>query len=316
MNFFRAISNVLRFDRTNWKALALCAVAAAVFWIFNALNKEYSTNLKFPLQFAFDEARYVPVDPLPGTITVNVKGNGWDLLRKSLGYKIQHIIVDIERPAETKKIAGAALAPVVAGQIAPLLINFTVTDTLRFKIEPKASRTVRLIASLNNVSFRKGLGRTSSVTILPDSISVEGPKTIIDSLSDPVVLNVTGTRVDANFRTNVEVDLAHKQLIRRNPPVAEVMFEVGPVEEVSRQVKLKVAKAPWGMEFDKDSVQCIFQVPQKDLLRFSQDVAATFLTFKLEEMTKGEVRSYLPEIYDVPSYSVVTHVDSIKVKRY
>ncbi|HWA35222.1 MAG TPA: hypothetical protein VG737_13875 [Cyclobacteriaceae bacterium] len=316
MNFFRAISNLLRFDRTNWKALTLCAVAASVFWIFNALNKEYSTDLKFPLQFDFDNTKYIPVDPLPGTLTLNVKGIGWNLLRKRLGYKVQHIIVGIERPEETKKISGAALAPVAAGQIAPLLVNFSVTDTLRFKIESRVSRRVGLVASLDGISYKPGLGRTSAIAILPDSISVEGPKSIIDSLADPVVLHVNGDRIDANFRGNVEVDLAQKHLIRRNPPVAEVMFEVGPVEEVVRQVKLKVARAPWGTEFDKDSVRCVFQVPQKDLQRFPTDLASTFLTFEFGEMQRGEIRSYLPEIYDVPPYAEVLHIDSIKVKKY
>ncbi len=316
MNLLRAISNLLRFDRTNWKALALCVFAAAVFWIFNALNKEYSTNLKFPLQFSFDDARFIPVDPLPGTLTMNVKGKGWDLLRKSLGYKVQHIVVEIERPEETKKISGAALAPVAAGQIAPLLVNFTVTDTLRFKIESKASRRIGLTAALDGVSFKKGLGRTSAVAVLPDSISVEGPKSIIDALRDPVVLRITGDGIDANFRSNVEVDLEHKHLIKRNPPVAEVMFEVGPVEEVTRQIKLKVARAPWGTEFDRDSVQCTFRVPQKDLMRFPADVATAFITFEFAEMSKGEVRSYLPEINDVPPYAEVLRIDSIRVKKY
>ena len=82
------------------------------------------------------------------------------------------------------------------------------------------------------------------------------------------------------------------------------------------QVKLKVARAPWGTEFDKDSVKCVFQVPQKDLLRFPSDLASAFLTFEFDEMQKGEVRSYLPEIYDVPPYAEVLHIDSIKVKKY
>ena len=69
MNFFRAISDLLRFDRTNWKALALCFFAAAVFWMFNALNKNYATNLRLPLEFEFDNTKYIAVEPLPASLT-------------------------------------------------------------------------------------------------------------------------------------------------------------------------------------------------------------------------------------------------------
>ncbi len=316
MNFFRAISSLLRFDRTNWKALALCLFAASVFWIFNALNKEYSTNVSFPLRFSFDEEKFAPVDAMPEMLMLNVKGNGWDLLRKSLGYKEQEVLVTIDRPGETKKIAGAALAPIAAGQVAPLHVNFAVTDTLHFRIEPKVARKLALTADLSGVTFRKGLGRTSDVVILPDTVDVDGPKSIIESLSNPAVLHVVGNRIAANFRNSVEVDLDQKHVIRRNPPVAEIMFEVGPVQEITLPIKLKMAKAPWGIEFDMDSVRCVFQVPQKDADRFREDVSAAYVAFDFGELAKGEERSYLPTLFNTPVYADVLHIDSIRVKKY
>ena len=316
MNFFRAISNLLRFDRTNWKALALCLFAASVFWIFNALNKEYSTNVSFPLRFAFDDEKFVPVDPMPEMLTLNVKGNGWDLLRKSLGYKVQDVLIAIDRPGETKKIPGSALAPIAAGQVTPLHVNFAVTDTLHFQIEPKVARRLALVADLSGVTFRKGLGRTSDVVILPDTGDVEGPRSVIESLPNPAALHVNGNRIAANFRNSIEVDLNQKHVIRRNPPVAEVMFEVGPVEEIALPIKLKVAKAPWGIEFDMDSVRCVFRVSQKDMERFRQDVSAAYVTFDFGELAKGEVRYYLPALFNTPAYADVLHIDSIRVKKY
>ena len=153
MNFLRAISNLLRFDRTNWKALALCLFAAAIFWIFNALNKSYATNLRFPLQFEFDNTKYIPVEPLPATLTMNVSGNGWELFRKSLGLKVPSISLPLERPVDTRKIVAGTLAPIVASQIGALQVNYIVSDTLRLKIEPKILRKIKLVADLGGVTF-------------------------------------------------------------------------------------------------------------------------------------------------------------------
>ena len=316
MNFLRAISNILRFDRTNWIALALCFFAAGVFWIFNALNKNYATNLKFPLQFEFDNTKYIAVEPLPGTLVLNVSGNGWEILRKSLGVKVPSIAMTLERPVDTHKIVANTLSPIVAGQIGPLQVNYVVTDTLRLKIEPKAKRKTKLQARLKDISFRKNFGRTSPVVILPDSVSLEGPKSIIESLSDAILLNVTGSRINSNFRENVEIPVPNNELISRNPPVAEVMFEVGPMEESNRPVKLRMPKSPWGTEIEGDSVRCIFTFPQKDHERFLVDAAKLYVSFEMREIQKGETKSFLPTLNGLPSYATLLHVDSVKVKKY
>ena len=316
MNFLRAISNLLRFDRTNWKALSLCFFAAAVFWIFNALNKNYATNLRFPLQFEFDDTKYVAVEPLPGTLTLNVSGNGWEILRRSLGLKVPSISMTLERPADSRKIVAASLSPIVASQIGTLQVNFIVTDTLRLKIEPKISRRIKLLARLENVSFRKSLGRTSNVVVLPDSVTLLGPRSLIENLHDTLTLNVTGSRINSNFRQSVEVIVPNNDLISRNPPVAEVMFDVGQVEEMERAVPLRMPKVPWGVEIEKDSVQCVFLIPQKEHDRFLTEPVTLFLSFDFDILTKGQTKTYLPTIKSLPSYAQLIHIDSVKVKKY
>lgn len=316
MNFLRAISNILRFDRTNWKALTLCFITAAIFWIFNALNKNYATNLRFPLQFEFDNSKYIAVEPLPGTLMLNVSGNGWEIFRKSLGVKVPSISMALERPVDIRKIVASTLSPIVASQIGALQVNYIVTDTLRLKIEPKAKRKIKLLAKLKDVSYKKNFGRTSPVVILPDSVSLEGPKSIIEGLSDTILLNVKASRINSNFRESVEVPLHNNDLVSRNPPLAEVMFEVGPMEEFTRAVKLKMPKAPWGTEIEGDSVHSTFLVPQKEHERFLSDAAKLYVTFDLGEIPRGVTKTFLPSMYGLPSYAILVHIDSVKVKKY
>src|SRR5258708_39794935 len=118
MNIVRVIFNLLRFDRANWKAVVLCIFAAMVFWIFNAFNKEYSTNLRFPILFEFNGERYVPAEHFPKSVTLNVSGNGWDILRRRIGVKVPQVIIPLDRPAEIRKIVISALIPVISPQVA------------------------------------------------------------------------------------------------------------------------------------------------------------------------------------------------------
>jgi hypothetical protein len=284
--------------------------------MFNALNKDYATNVRFPLQIEFDDTKYIAVEPPPPNLLLNVQGNGWEILRRRLGIKVPKISLAFERPADARKIPASTLSPMAATQIGSLHLNFIVTDTLRLKIEPKVSRKIRLSASVKNVAFRKNLGRTSRVVILPDSVELLGPKSLIEGLPDSIVLNVTGSRVNTNFRENVEVVVPHNDLISRNPPVAEVMFDVGAVEEVTRWVPLRIPKAPWGVEVEIDSVRAVFLVPQRDHDIFQKEQLYTTVAFEYDSIKKGQTRTFLPQLRGLPPYAQVIRIDSIRVKKY
>lgn len=316
MNLFRAISNLLRFDRTNWKALTLCFLAAAIFWIFNALNKNYSTNVKFPLRFEYDETRYIATESLPSMITLNVQGNGWELLRKSLGLKVPTIDLLLERPLETKKIVGASLSPVVAGQIGPLQINYIVSDTLYIKIESRISRKVKLVPDLSQVSFKKGFGRISLTTLTPDSVELTGPKSLVEAVNDSLALKVAASRISANFGESVEIKVSNNELISRNPPVTEVVFEVAPILEQEHLIRLIIPKMPWAVEIDSDSILCLFSFPMKDHDRFVSDIRQASASIILPEIKKGETISLYPHLAGIPSYATVVRIDSVKLKKY
>ncbi len=316
MNLFRAISNLLRFDRTNWKALALCIFAAAIFWIFNALNKNYSTNVRFPLEFEFDNAKYIPVDPLPAMLILNVSGNGWELFRQSLGLKVPNIALSLERPVETRKIVASTLSPVVASQIGSLTVNYIVSDTLRLKIEPRVLRKIKLVADLKDVTFKNNFDRISPVVILPDSILIEGPKSLVEKFSDTLEVKITASRISNSYRESVEIKIPNGDLIKRNPLVVEVIFDVGPMVEMVRSIKLNVPRMPWATEVDHDSVQCVFLIPQKEHERFLSDITVASAALYLVELKKGETKSLLPLIQGVPAYAKLLHADSVKMKKY
>ena len=154
------------------------------------------------------------------------------------------------------------------------------------------------------------------MVLLPDSVLLEGPKSLLESLHDTIFLKVKGTRINSNYRENVEVVVPHSELISRNPPVAEVMFEVGPVEERVQYLKLRIPKIPWGMEVDRDSVRCVFVVPEKERTRFLLEVPSLFLTIDLVEIKKGESKSLLPRSKGDLSYAELIQIDSVKMKRY
>ena len=137
MNIIQSIFNLLRFHRKNWKAVVLCIFAATVFWLFNSLNKNYTTNINLPLVFDYDREHYIAIRPLPEAVRFNVTGGGWNLFRKSVGLKVPPLIIPLPQPSEVKKIVGSTLPALITNQPEGFSINFVLTDTLHVAIEPK-----------------------------------------------------------------------------------------------------------------------------------------------------------------------------------
>ena len=316
MSFFRVLNNLFRFNRTNWKAVSLCFLAATVFWFFNALNKTYATNVRFPLQFEFDHQKFVPSKPLPHNVYVNVSGIGWDLLRKYLGLKLPAVVIALERPAETKKIIGSTLPPLLASQLGNLKINHIVTDTLYLSIEAKDSIRMKVFIDPKEITFKKGHGRTSPIVVLPDSIQVEGPVSFLKQLPDSMVIALPSNKLNSNYREQVEVKLADES-IKRTPPVVEVMFEVGEVTEVQQKIKLDLINVPdfTHVMQDKDSVGCVVQVPRSRVDDFKQTASGIRAQIDLRETRTGG-RKVIPSVLGLPPYAFLVSTDSVRMKLY
>jgi hypothetical protein len=316
VNLFRVFVNLFRFNRTNWKAVSGCFIAAAVFWLFNALNKNYSTNARFPLQFEFDRKKFVPSQPLPADIYLNVTGNGWSIFRKALGVKLPNIIIPLERPVEIKKIVGSTMPPLLAGQIGTLKINHVVTDTLYISIEPKDSALFRLVVDPSAITFKKGYGRISKVVVLPDSVELIGPKSVLKKLADTLQIVLPERKLSSNYDDDIEIQVTDNRMIKRNPPVVRVLFDVGEVIEEERKVALELINVDpsYSITQELDSISSHIQIPHSRVADFKQ-MNSIRAVVDLKGFRKGQ-RKVFPRITGLPDYAQPLRPDSIRIKLY
>lgn len=313
MRALNSIYNIIRFHRRNWKAITLCFFAATIFWFFNALNKTYTTNLRFPLTFEYDRQSFLPVRALPADVRINVKGNGWNLFRRSIGLKVQPLEIPLERPLETKKIVGSNLPAFFANQLEGLEINYILTDTLYIDLESKAGRWVSLTLDTANLELKKGFGLASHISIMPDSVFVEGPLPVINRLQEPLPISLPFKNIDEHFMEDVEVTLPSSEFLRRNPPTVAVMFNVERMVSASDSIKLIIRNLPpgvWPM-MGRKKIPIIYSVPQNMMDDFDADSLKAVLDMKY--LPKGE-RWMVPAVEGLPRFSKVNNIDSVRVK--
>ena len=312
MSFFNSILNILRFNKKNWKAVVLCIFAATVFWFFNALNESYSTTISFPLVFDYDREKFIPVKPLPASVRLNVTGIGWNLFRRSVGVKVPPLVIPLDKPTDVRKIVGSTLPALFSNQLSDFHINFVMTDTLRLSIEPKATRKVMLRLDLPPSIFKEGYALVSPIEIVPDSIFLEGPQRLINSLSD-VFLIIPQKNIDENFKEVVQIRFPNDEYIRRDPQTASIEFQVDRLVEKDDSVKLKLINTPknvWPF-IERKKVTCTVAVPETMLTLYNADSVKAVVD--LENFSKGQAK-VLPSLEGLPPFTKVIKVDSISIK--
>jgi hypothetical protein len=312
MGLIQSILNALRFNRRNWKAVLLSIVAATLFWFFNALNKTHSANITFPLQFEYDEEKYIPVSLLPDRIRINATGVGWELFWKSSGLKGTPLIIPLERPTEIKKIVGSSLSPLFSTQLEGLQINYVLTDTLYLDLDVRGHKKVALQLDSADRLIARGYIRSGATVIEPDTVVVSGPAKLLAALPSAIDLMVPETKLRSSLKETIEVPLPHPALTV-SPPLVNVFVPVEEALEQAVPIQVVIRDIPAGYKpvIDVEKVTCYFQVPASfaDTLSF-RGVEATI---SLKDVPRG-THKILPTLSKLPPYIRLVRTDTLLVK--
>lgn len=290
----------------------LCLLAATVFWFFNALNKTYTTQLTFPVEFQYDQDNFMPVSDLPTQVKMNVTGMGWTLLRRSAGVKVPALLFPLERPTEVKKVIGSTLPVLFASQLGDLQINFVATDTLRLDIEPIDGRWLTLTHADLTSNFKKGFGLASNVTVTPDSVFVQGPRRMVEAMPEPYPIQLTTGGIDEPVEAQVMV-LSSDVPLSVEPAQVQVSFRVEELVEFRDSVKLEITNIPNRLRpvIDLREIHYTLQLPVSVWhSTYSRNAVRAILDLKKNNGSKSKMA---PQITGIPPLARIVRVDTVQV---
>lgn len=312
MSLVRSLFSLLKVDRKSWKAIFLSMFAATIFWFFNALNKQYTTNIDFPLVFEFDEKYYVPVEPLPRSIPLNVSGLGWDLLRRSTGFNIPPLVIPLEHPADVRKIVGSSLPLLLSDQLQALQINYVVVDTLNIHFEQKISRWLTLSADSLVSSIDHEYGIVGEAEIVPDSILLEGPIKTISNLTEPFPFSLSMRNINRPMDQLVEVPLPNNGLVIKIPDHVRVRMNVERFVEVSDSVQLSLTNTPSAAHIRLARQEVLIRLRMRESLAKAFPWDSIHARADLKDLPRGK-SSLQPELINLPEEVTLLSIDSLHI---
>lgn len=269
----------------NLKVVVLCIFTAATFWIFDALSEEQETSVKYPIEWSFDRESYVVVEDLPDNLQMNVKGLGWNLLRASMGLRLDPLILPLSAPSSQNKIVGASLSNIVAEELDVLELNYIIDDTLRLNIDRKTTRSFAVYVDSANISLADNFEIVSPVRYDVQLIELEGPRRMLEQIpSDRYLVSIPENGIDTDFEEEVEFQIERSDLFSFRPQSMNVSFQVKEYTDAQVNVPITFLDFPESLPYSlQDSViNILFRVQldeQEQVVADSFAVAVNYNEF-------------------------------------
>lgn len=291
--------------RVNWKVVLLCFTTAAIFWFFNALNKEYTTRINYPIKLVFDRDSLVALKDAPDEVPINVTGGGWQLLKRTISVNVQPVLLKPINPVYTQFFTANNLLPIFSSQLTDLNINYIAIDTIEFKIDPYVDRRLCIKLDSSSVHLKDEFYITSKLLVEPDSVNFHGPQSLVNRLPDVFLVSLSDKNINNRYNEEVSLDLFSSSLIKKFPDVIRISFDVEEFVDHTASLDIEQVNFPYDstVYIQTNSIEASFKI-QKSLrneikkeefliIADLNNIHATDSTITIEEM---DAPNYIKDI--------------------
>lgn len=220
--------------------MLLCFLLAATFWVLKALNKKYeNVRISYPVSFIYNPKTQIPVTEPPKEVVINVDGKGWKLLRKALNLRIHPAQIDLRNRGYAKFLTSRQLRPYINAALSGLDLNYVVTDTIYFNFEKLEHRRLPLALQLSDSALAAGYQLHSHVKIMPTSVVVSGPVSLVKALPSPYPIYLPDSGISENYRKLIPLGFVPENLLKPSQEDVSVAFDVIPLIKNEVQVPVR-----------------------------------------------------------------------------
>lgn len=235
----------------NVATYGVCLVIATALWFLNALNKTYVTEISYPVKYTDFPKGKLLVSELPEEMTLEIKAHGFALLRYKISTAFQPIVFNVNSysngviekndllsftvtTAEVKERINSQLNQDIE------LLNIK-PESVTFEFSRFQTKTVPVIPQVTYTLKHQYILR-KDITVTPDSLQIEGPASIVDTLraiyTKPVKYTKLSKSVDKKIKlqdiNGLQVDIKDVRL----------QIEVERYTEARKTVPLGVKNLP------------------------------------------------------------------------
>jgi hypothetical protein len=162
--------------------LIISIAFSVIIWGTISLSEEYYANVNVPLRVVDFPNGFSIGSKIPENITIKLRGIGWKLFAVNIGKDVTYNI-SVSGDSGFVQIKLMDHLTDNRWMLSELDIIDIVPNSLSFSIERRIKKKLPIVADLN-LEFKAGYGLAKQVVLEPDSVVIDGPQSVVNSLTE------------------------------------------------------------------------------------------------------------------------------------
>lgn len=205
------------------------ALIGIFLWLSATLRDQYQITVAAPLVIEDIPEGVAIRTPVPRTVQLKFRGNGWRLAGLLMGPDMAVHIPFGTLPQGNRTITINEITERISYSPSVELVSMN-PDTIAVRLDRLTTKRVPVIPDFS-ISFKEGYGQVGNVLVSPESVTVNGAETV---LRDITAWKTTRTSFE-ELKTPVEQEVVLAQsdnlLLSSTPPAVRVRINVQPFAE-------------------------------------------------------------------------------------
>lgn len=276
----------------------ICLLIATGLWFLNALSKNYSTTISYPVKYVNPPNRQFLANEPPSKFELKVDAHGFTLLRHKLGLSFSPIVLslnnitrNIENQNGTYRVPSSTLMRRIRSQVSNEISILDVQpEFIPIVLDSLRTKTVSVKANIN-LNFKTQFNLKSPVSVSPAKVKITGPSAIIDTI---ISLN-TAAKSYNNLDETIEgnLDIVHPKKTNVDPNKVHFQIEVEKYTEKLLRIPILIRNKPDSVSVklfpSEVNVTCLVGLSEFDDLRSNKLNAFVDYTNIIENANRLEV---------------------------
>lgn len=284
-----AIIKLSAVERRKLSIFLTCLILAVFAWLFFSLSNNYEYDVKTAVSFKNPPLNKA-FNPLQSdTVTLTVKGTGWQLLFTKMRIYPKEVKVSLS-PLQKRNFVTFTnqLKEINKDYSTEQKIINVVPDTLYFDFTTRKVKKVP-VKLLTKLTFIKQFGQSKDIILDPAEVTVTGPQSELDKISFWPSDTLIKKKVNNDIIGNVNLGRSNEPNISIFPSQSQVKIPVEEFTERSLNIPVKVInnKEYYNIKLIPEKVKVVFMVPLSLYESITEDdfeASVNFDLWKIDHM--------------------------------
>ena len=235
-----AIIKLSSLERKRLTVFFTCLLVAFVAWIFVTMSNAYTFPIKVALKYKNQPLKKAFNALQPDTVNAVVGGTGWQKLFSDLRGAKRIINVDLRKLETQNFIVLSNQLPQInmRNDRSQQIISFN-PDTIYFDFTSRKVKRVPVILR-SIINYDHQYARSGDINVKPDYVTVSGPATFIDRLTNWKTDSLNANQVNNSINTELQLVSPQQSNVSIYPKSVLVNIPVDEFTEKTLEIPIKL----------------------------------------------------------------------------